>query len=218
MLAACQVRQNTRLPEAVWPDPQKPALTEAEPPPPIIAGLPPGVLPRSAWTNSQPNMTTARPKPMNGVQRITVHHSAVNSSGMLAKADSVRQLESIRKNHISRTDADGTHWVDIGYHYIIDPSGRVWEGRPIALEGAHVSHTNQHNLGVMMMGNFDEQHPTPEALATLDSFVSSQMRRYRVNIASVFTHQELKPTDCPGRNLQRYMVQTRASSGRMALT
>jgi hypothetical protein len=154
---------------------------------------------------------------MNGVQRITVHHSAVNSTGLVTKADTARQLESFRQNHTARIDPDtGLHWVDIGYHYIIDPSGRVWEGRPVAIEGAHVSHTNQHNLGVMVMGNFDEQRPTTAALAALDAFVASQMKRYRVSMANVYTHQELRSTECPGRNLQRYMLQTRASGGGMA--
>jgi hypothetical protein len=154
---------------------------------------------------------------MNGVRRITVHHSAVNSADLVSKADAARQLEAFRSNHVSRTDGEtGLHWVDIGYHYIIDPSGRIWEGRPITIEGAHVSHTNQHNLGVMLMGNFDVQRPTRAALEALDNFVAGQMKRYRVNIASVFTHQELKSTECPGRNLQRYMLQTRASTGNMA--
>jgi hypothetical protein len=174
------------------------------------------VVPRSAWTSTKPNRAYA--KPMNGVHRITVHHSAVNSSGMFAKADAARQLESFRQNHVNRTDAEtGAHWVDIGYHYIIDPSGRIWEGRPTDIEGAHVSHTNQHNLGVMCMGNFDEQHPTTAQLESLDAFVASQMRRYNVPIKSVFTHQELKSTECPGKNLQRYMIATRSSSGRMAM-
>jgi len=183
---------------------------------PSPTGLPPGVIARSAWTNSIPNFVTARPKPMGGVRRITVHHSAVNSSNISAKGDAARQIESFRQNHVSRTDSDGSHWVDIGYHYIIDPAGRIWEGRPVTIEGAHVSHTNQHNLGVMLMGNFDQQRPTRAALEALDSFVAGQMKRYRVNIASVFTHQELKSTECPGTNLQRYMLQTRASTGNMA--
>ena len=43
------------------------------------------------------------------------------------------------------------------------------------------------------------------------------MKRYRVSIANVYTHQELRSTECPGRNLQRYMMQTRGTSGRMAM-
>jgi hypothetical protein len=79
-----------------------------------------------------------------------------------------------------------------------------------------VKDTNEHNLGVLVLGNFDLQQPTPQALASLDSFVAAQMRRYRVPLSRVYTHQELRPTACPGRNLQRYMLATRTRSGRMA--
>jgi hypothetical protein len=50
----------------------------------------------------------------------------------------------------------------------------------------------------------------------LDSMVADLMRRYRVPMGRVVTHQELKPTECPGNNLQSYMRQTRSSRGRLA--
>jgi hypothetical protein len=71
-------------------------------------------------------------------------------------------------------------------------------------------------MGIMVMGNFMDQTPTPAALSSLDTFVASQMRRFRVPMGQVRTHQELAQTLCPGASLQRYMLSTRASSGRMA--
>jgi hypothetical protein len=35
--------------------------------------------------------------------------------------------------------------ADIGYHYTIDPTGRIWEGRPVQYQGAHVKMNNEHN-------------------------------------------------------------------------
>jgi hypothetical protein len=75
---------------------------------------------------------------------------------------------------------------------------------------------NEHNLGVMLMGNFEDERPTAAALATLDGFLSDRMRALRVPITRVYTHQELMPTACPGQNLQGYMVATRSGSGRLA--
>lgn len=227
MLTGCQTggRGVANLPPDVWPDPHPttvPPVASTPAPGPgrtVTTGLPEGVIPRSVWTSSRPNMRLS--KPMNGVERITVHHSADNSMGLLAKADVMRKLEGIRQSHISRFDdstAAHAHWIDIGYHYIIDPAGRIWEGRPTTIEGAHVSQTNPHNLGVMVMGNFNQHRPTTAALNTLDSFVASQMRRYRVPMHSVYTHQELKPTECPGTFLQQYMLTTRLAGGRMSRT
>lgn len=169
----------------------------------------PGVIARSQWTNAKPIMTRDA-YAMGGVARITVHHDAIPSTGIRSMSDSARRLESVRRSHISNG------WVDIGYHYSIDPMGRVWEARPNNLQGAHVKNQNEHNLGIMLMGNFNEHAPTSDALNTLDSFLAEMMRRYRVPIGRVYTHQELGQTACPGVRLQRYMVATRAPSGRLA--
>ncbi len=205
-----------------WPD-QEPELGKLKPVPSPLggrtpatnvasgpAGAPRGVIPRARWASAGPKMSMSRP--MNGVNQITVHHDAYTSVGLVRESAVATRIESIRRAHRQR----GSEWVDIGYHYVIDPSGRVWEGRPIGIEGAHVSKTNEHNLGVCVLGNFDNQRPTSEALSAVDSFVAYQMRQHRVSMRNVRTHQEIKPTACPGRNLQRYMVETRSGRGRMA--
>lgn len=171
------------------------------------AALPGGVTPRREWTSTGPVLSLINP--MNGVNRITIHHSAVISSSVRSKADAARMLTSIRNGHLAQG------WADIGYHYIIDPTGRIWEGRNVRFQGAHVRENNEHNLGIMCMGNFDVERPSSETLSTLDTFVADRMRAYNVPINRVFTHQEIKPTECPGRNLQSYMIATRSTSGRL---
>lgn len=212
------------FPQPVWPD-QEPLPQPAKLPstvpnrPPVIAQQPPPVQPaqpagvqvigRAAWTREQPKWNMS--KRMNGVNRITVHHDALEIDGR-GQGWAINRLNKIRRAHLSR----GSTWVDIGYHYIIDPDGRVWEGRPISIEGAHVAATNDHNIGVMCMGNFERDRPTQAQLYSLDSMVANLMRRYRVPMGRVVTHQELKPTECPGNNLQSYMRQTRSNRGRLA--
>lgn len=169
-----------------------------------------GVIPRRQWTSSGPIMALANP--MNGVSRITVHHSAIESGRIRSKADAARMLVNIRGGHLAQ------NWADIGYHYIVDPAGRVWEGRPVTLQGAHVKNQNEHNLGIMVMGNFETEKPSAEALQALDGFLAQQLRRYGVPISRVYTHREIGPTACPGRSLQAYMMQTRSRSGRLALS
>ncbi len=226
LLAACQtpvVRQTTGLPSPVWPD-QDPARlppVRSEPVPRVVTQqpspqvvhepAPEGVIPRAEWTRARPIASVA--EPMNGVQRITVHHTAINSVGLTTRGEVAKQLESIRRGHVNR----GSNWADIGYHFVIDPAGRVWEGRPVAMQGAHVKDHNEHNLGIVMMGNFDEQRPTVESSQTLDRFVVAMMRRFRVPYSRVYTHQELMSSGCPGRNLQRYMLAARSGRGAIRL-
>lgn len=217
-------RSAANIPGPVWPDKEpwrpesSPTPTVQTPPrgPVIVANdVPPGILPRSAWTSSQPNMRVA--KPMNGVRRITIHHDAQNSTGLSGQRAVANRIAAIRNDHVRRKDpSTGAGWVDIGYHYIIDPDGRIWAARPTNIEGAHVRETNQHNLGIMVLGNFDQHRPTSRALQSLNAFVVSQMRTHRVPVSQVYTHQELKSSACPGRNLQSHMRVARASGGPIA--
>jgi hypothetical protein len=197
-------------PRRLPPEPADPKPVRVTTPVPANSspiGTPPGVISRSRWTRS--GVIAALANPMNGISRITVHHTAVMSGDIRSEADAVRMLNSVRNSHLKRG------WADIGYHYAIDPQGRIWEGRPLTWQGAHVEATNEHNLGIVMMGNFDRQTPTPAALASLDSFLVDSARRFRVPVSRIYTHRELKPTECPGTSLQRFMVATRGSSGRV---
>lgn len=167
-----------------------------------------GYMQRTSWTRQQPRTWLA--DPMNGVHRITVHHDGMPPVAIRNTTEAAARIEQIRSSHV-----DARHWADIGYHYVVDPNGNVWQGRPIHLQGAHVKDQNEHNLGIVVLGNFEEQTPTPQALASLDQLIAGEMRRYSVRLDAVRTHQEYAPTACPGRNLQRYMNQTRARGGRL---
>lgn len=188
----------------------------AQPPQLPYNGPSMAVLPRSSWAR----MGVARMGnivPMNGVDRITVHHDGMNAFTSTDQSSAASRIESIRDSHTKRKARDGSLWADIGYHYVIDPAGRIWEGRDVRYQGAHVEFNNEHNLGVLCLGNYNLQRPTTAQKATLDRFVAEQMRRYRVTITRVYTHRELKSTECPGENLQAYMVQTRGYSGTLRL-
>ncbi|MFZ4572788.1 MAG: N-acetylmuramoyl-L-alanine amidase [Phycisphaerales bacterium] len=223
LVAGCQssprAESAATLPGPVWPDeayvggstqpnvpPPAPGVSTPQP-----TNRPVGVIPRSAWAKDQPRWNLT--KPMNGVSRITVHHEGDAVYTARTQSTVARRLEGIRQYHRSK----GKEWADIGYHYIIDPAGRVWEGRPISVEGAHVAKTNDHNLGVMVLGNFDRQSPTGDQLSSLVGFVRSQMLRYRVPTSRLYTHQELRPTACPGRNLQSFMNSVRNRGGSLVL-
>lgn len=169
----------------------------------------PGVIPRTTWTSAR--IKTWESDPMNGISRITVHHDGMTAFTSTSQSAAAQRLEAIRRSHV-----DSRGWADIGYHYIVDPAGRVWEGRPIDRQGAHVADNNEHNLGVMMLGNYDEQAPTNAASKALDDFVAAMMRKYRVPVNRVYTHQEIRPTACPGRSLQRVMESARSRGGVLA--
>jgi hypothetical protein len=214
LLAGCAQsgRLATDLPSPPWPgtsgssySPPVPAGTTSPAPsasqsPPV----PPGVLPRRQWATAAPR--TSRMRPMRPVRYITVHHTAGPVFVASGRRDTAARLDDIRRYH-----QDDRGWGDIGYHFAVDRAGRVWECRPLSYQGAHVRYYNESNLGVVALGNFDEQQPSPAQLDGLRRHVQGLMRTYRVPISRLRTHQEWAPTACPGRSLQQYMVMARAT-------
>lgn len=179
---------------------RRPPTTVPQPPRTTLS-----VIPRSAWARGAP--ISARLGPMQRIERITVHHEGWTTVQFSDQSSTARRLESIRRSHLQRLNAG-----DIGYHYIIDRAGRVWQGRDLRYQGAHVRHHNSHNIGVMVLGNFDQQRPTPAQYTTLHRTLGNLMQRYGVNRPYVFTHQELGPTSCPGTSLQQHMVYARRNA------
>ncbi|MEM9560517.1 MAG: peptidoglycan recognition family protein [Planctomycetota bacterium] len=177
-------------------------------PTPSLAGAP-RIVARSSWTRSGPVLSRANA--MGGIDRITIHHDALPQPAGGGWADVVRRLESIRRGHVNNQK-----WADIGYHYAVDPAGRVWSCRPLELQGAHVRNRNEHNLGILVVGNFSSQMPTPQALDSLERLVGYEMRRFAVPVHRVRTHRELAQTACPGRHLQPRIERMRTASATIA--
>lgn len=216
LLTGCKQRQvaSGELPDVRWPDGRPvpyPAQGSAPAPAPAVPEGPlPGIMPRSAWTRTG----VARPRdinPLNGVRRITIHHDGLPPASLSSQGQVASRIEMIRQSHVMSRG-----WADIGYHYVVDPQGRIWEGRSSRYQGAHVKDQNENNLGILCLGNFQVQQPTQAQLAALDRFVGFQMQRNAVPIARVRTHREIAQTECPGRNLQTYMVRTRSGGGQLA--
>jgi hypothetical protein len=207
LVGCAQKAATSSLPGPVWKARDLPP--EPVPLPPTAAPAlpigPPGLLARSRWAGGDP--APALMDRMAAIQWLTVHHDGMDPFYSTDEASSKARLESIRRSH------RGRGWGDVGYHYIIDRHGRLWEGRPINFQGAHVKDCNPGNIGVMCMGNFDKQPPSQAQLATLNRHVGWLMKHYRVQMSRVRTHQEWPSaaTACPGVNLQRYMVAVRKS-------
>jgi hypothetical protein len=157
------------------------------------------IIGRGRWTSS--GSRPGRVNQMGEIDKITVHHEGWKPVHFTGWSDTVSRLERIRRSHVQHHG-----WGDIGYHYIIDRAGRVWEGRPLEYQGAHVKNHNPHNIGVMVLGNFERQSPAQAQLDALVPLLRQLMQQHNVGLGNVHTHRELGSTSCPGRNLQPKMV------------
>lgn len=212
LLGGCtQTHEVTALPNPEWPvmPPPDPGARPANPSSPGWSGE---IIPRTSWAKGAP--IGSRMDPMKPVRRITIHHTAIPSLTIRNRTDAAQMIESVRKGHITRS---GEPFGDIGYHYVVDPLGNVWEGRSLKWQGAHVAKQNENNLGIVCLGNFESERPTAAQVASLNRFVVAQMRRFNVALTQVRTHREMAATACPGRNLQPVINIARAKGGAMTL-
>ncbi len=146
--------------------------------------------------------------PMTPITRITVHHTALpfSETGSGPVAAELRQLQA---NHQQK-------WADLGYHFVIDPGGGIWEGRALQWQGAHEGvGLNQGSIGICLMGNFDTQSVPGAQLAALSELLGACCDRFALTRSDIRTHREVRPdpTDCPGERLQAWMDDYRRSSG-----
>lgn len=222
-LAACTSRKAAQLPMGEWREPPTTALiverqpvaspdsTDGEasnppskvPAPNRIASQPtnraalPWAKPRFLWAKGAP--IQADLNPMLPITCVTVHHDGLDELIWSSRtADVAARIELYRRGHLGRG------WADIGYHLVIDRGGVLWQGRSIRWQGAHVRYHNEGNIGVLVMGNFDEQKPTAAQLATLKKVLVELRTTYDIKRGRVFTHKEWPDaqTACPGENLQ----------------
>lgn len=93
----------------------------------------------------------------------------------------------------------GNSWSGIGYHFVVDQAGTVFEGRGWDLQGAHCPGHNRSAFGVQIAIGGDQQ-PTAAALnAAVDLYEEACRRTGRQ--LSKHGHRDGFNTDCPGGQL-----------------
>ncbi|MEM7756338.1 MAG: peptidoglycan recognition family protein [Planctomycetota bacterium] len=206
-LAACSTGRKGQVGK---PIPQNPGFTPLGREAPRIARRTfdpaTGSVARAEWARFGPNESLA--DRMVSPAYITVHHDGMSRFDDRGSRAAAERLETIRRSHVGRG------WADIGYHYAIDPAGRIWQARPLALQGAHVRANNEANIGIVVLGNYELQRPSSASIASLAALVDAEMNRFSVPVSSVMTHREWAPTACPGRSLQAEVDRLRARGGR----
>ena len=197
----------------VWsPTPGVPARTLQ------VAGAP-AIIPRSGW-NADEKIRRASPSFAPVLRLALVHHTAGANGYSAAQSPAI--VRAIQLYHVQ-----GNGWNDIGYNFLVDRFGQVFEGRYGGIErnvvGAHAEGFNTGSVGVALLGEYgslpvaqkardalaallawrlDIAHIDP---ATTLSFVSGGNARFPaglpVFLRTVSGHRDTGFTDCPGNTL-----------------
>ena len=182
---------------------------------------PPTLINRAEWgadpfVNGSP-VPLARPDYV----RMTFHHAACCSANTYEEG--ITQVKGIQDFH-----QNVRGWSDIGYHFILDQEGRIYQGRPfldgsvnlanppVLAQGAHVGGANLGNVGVAMLGCYhpsegpgcvDELSPAArDSLTTIFAYINEN---YGVQTENLFGHRDQGNTACPGDNNYAILPQLR---------
>jgi hypothetical protein len=179
----------------------------------------PAILPRSGWRASE-SIRRGAPQVARSLRFAVVHHTAGSNSYTQAQAPAV--VRAIQLYHVR-----GNGWNDIGYNFLVDKYGQVFEGRFGGIErnvvGAHAEGFNTGSTGVALIGNYNGTGITPAARAALVRLLAWRLdiahvdplktfnaisggnarfaRGVPVFLRTIVGHRDTGFTDCPGSRL-----------------
>lgn len=113
-------------------------------------------------------------------QEFTLHYSTGSTS---------QTPRSIQNYHM-----DGQGWSDIGYNFLIDKDGRIYEGRGWLVVGAHAAPRNTQGIGVCYIGS---DNMTTAAKRAVVALYDEACRRAGKTLARK-GHRDINSTSCPG--------------------
>ncbi len=201
---------------------------------PELAGAPP-IVTRADW-HADEAIRRAAPYYADGIHLAIVHHTAGSNS--YSKSQSASIVRAIELYHVQ-----GNGWNDIGYNFLVDKYGQVFEGRyggitrPVI--GAHAQGFNTGSVGISVIGDYSSTSISPAARAALVSLIawrldlahvdplskvvriSSGNPRYAAGTAltlnSISAHRDVYPTSCPGSSLYAQLPSLRSEVSQTGL-
>ncbi len=137
----------------------------------------PAICNRACWCEDCPVDSTPE---FTEPTHLIVHHSA----GQTESDDFAAVVRFYWDLHV------GTNgWDDIGYNWLIDANGVIYEGRPDGYQGAHFSCINENTVGICMIGDFTSQVPQIDARTALIDLLAHEATEHDINVLERSYHE-----------------------------
>ncbi|MFC3997355.1 N-acetylmuramoyl-L-alanine amidase [Nocardiopsis sediminis] len=149
------------------------------------------IVSRAAWGARPPLERT--PVPLSERTEFMVHHSETPTT------ETVKQIQDVHM--------DERGWSDIGYNFLIDSNGRIYEGRGWTTQGAHCPNHNRSAIGACVIGTYFTVLPSAKALASLQALYAEANHQTGRTLTRM-GHRDGRDTDCPGDALYAWVHST----------
>lgn len=194
------------------------------------------IHPRTEWLDPNLELVDEKrnelwPAEYEGIKKIVIHHTAstirdMNDDGFIDSNDYRQAARAIYRYH-----AKVRGWGDIGYHYIIDPDGNIWEGR-FGGDGSVGGHAYRNNackkfgqsgiglnrgsIGIALLGTYEDGDIAPQAKESLTSLIAQKAWEFELEpggrsffidkeYPNIVAHRDIDCTTCPGTKLYAYL-------------
>jgi hypothetical protein len=189
----------------------------------------PAIIPRSAWGGD----TQCAPRDaatMGTVQMAFVHHTV--SANEYGPGDSAAMVLGICRFH-----RNSNGWDDVGYNFLVDKYGQIFEGRAGGVDqpvvGAQAQGWNAQSTGVANLGTYSNVPQSQEAISAMASLIAWKLPLHGAPVTGAVTlksaggssnrfpngsmhtferisgHTDGNETECPGAQLYAQLPQLR---------
>ena len=177
----------------------------------------PDYMDRETW--GQPlGLSNLASRTPTAVTHLAVHHSA----GQTVSNDFAAVVRSYWSFHVNTRG-----WIDIGYNWLVDPNGVIYQGRAFNTDGfrdvigAHVSQQNSFLMGICVIGDYTSGVPSDAARISLHEMLAWKASERNIdplgrsvksgfgmqdNIAG---HRDYMSTECPGNSFHPQLPSVR---------
>ncbi len=167
------------------------------------------------------------------VKAAFVHHTASGNNYTCAQAPSL--IRGFYRYHVKSLG-----WRDIGYNFLVDKCGRIYEGRAggvaKAVKGAHTMGFNSNTTGIAVIGSYGSKKPSSKAVKAVSRLTAWKLglhgmnpgsktyltsgggnlygkgKKVRMNVIS--GHRDGFNTSCPGGKLYSKLKSVRSTAAR----
>jgi len=195
-------------------------LVRAYPKPAGAEVAQPQIVTRARW-GADEGMRRPTPPTFAPLSRMVVHHTVTPNDD----PDPASTMRAMFAYHVR-----GNGWDDLGYNFVVDASGRVYEGRwarayaagetptgespdGLGVVGAHAESENVGSVGVAVMGNYTDRAPPQAAVDAVQRILAWKAERNGIDAQGTTTwaggrvlpaiagHRDVGSTSCPGDQL-----------------
>ncbi|MFJ5733631.1 N-acetylmuramoyl-L-alanine amidase [Streptomyces paradoxus] len=192
----------------------------------------PGIVTRRGWGANE-GLRESGFRYTKKVKAAFVHHTASGNNYRCSQVPSL--IRSIYRYHVKSMG-----WRDIGYNFLIDKCGKIYEGRAGGVAkpvlGAHTLGFNSNSMGIAVLGSYGATKPSKSAVEAVARLTAWKLGLYRMNpkgktylksagsnlhrkgkkvrLNVISGHRDGFATECPGRKLYGELGSARSKAAR----